>query len=108
MKRGNVVLVRMPNSPASKARPCLVVQRDSTLDDPLKVTVCPLTTTLRGITSRRPFVAPSSENGLDAPSEVQIDWVYTFEVVRIGAIIGMVDVATMREVDTALRRWLDL
>lgn len=108
MKRGDVVLVRQPNTPASKARPCVVVQRDSALEAEAKFTVCPMTSHLRGAIGQRPFVSPAAENGLRAPSEVEIDWIYTYPVEVIDGVIGHLDRATMEQVDVGLRRWLQL
>ena len=108
MTRGDIVLVREPKSPASKARPSLIVQRTSTLKASSKITLCPITSTLKGGTGRRPFVAPSPENGLLEPSEVQVDWIFSFFRESVGRVIGRLDDVTMREVDAALRRWLDL
>lgn len=108
MKRGDVILIRDPGSPASKARPCVVVQRDSALATATKVTICPLTSRLRGAAGQRPFVAPSAENGLRVPSEVEVDWIFTHPRERLGTIIGRIDAATIETVEIALRRWLDL
>jgi mRNA interferase MazF len=108
MKRGDIVLIREPGTPASKARPCVIVQRTSTLDDPPKITACPLTSELRGAAGQRPFVAPGPGTGLRRPSEVEIDWIYTHRVDHVGAVIGSVDSATLDLIDIALRRWLDL
>jgi mRNA interferase MazF len=101
-------LVRMPGTPAGKARPCLIVQRESTLAESRKVTVCPFTSSVAGSKTGRPLVVPSSENGLRRPSEIEIDWVYTFRIDVVGETIGRLDANTMRMVDEALRRWLDL
>ncbi len=108
MKRADVVLVREPGSPAGKARPCIVVQRDSALEVAAKVTVCPLTSHLRGPAGQRPFVAPTKENGLRVPSEVQVDWIFTHPVEAIGDSIGRLDAVAMDQIDFALRAWLDL
>lgn len=108
MKRGDVVLIRQPGTPAAKARPCVIVQRDSALPSAAKVSACSLTSHLRGAVGQRPFVAPTSENGLKLPSEVQVDWIYTHPIEWIEGVIGQLDADTMNEVDTALRRWLDL
>lgn len=108
MKRGDLILVREPNTPASKARPYVVVQRDSALDDPIRLTGCPLTSHLRGAEGQRPFVAPTEENGLRQPSEIQVDLVYTHAIERVAGVIGHLDSATMQLVDQALRRWLAL
>ena len=108
MKRGDVILIREPNTPAGKARPYVVIQRSSTLDASAKVTGCPLTSQLRGAEGQRPLVVPTNENGLRGPSEVQVDWIYTHRLARVDRIIGQLDDATMRQVDDALRRWLAL
>jgi mRNA interferase MazF len=108
MRRGDVVLVRQPNTPAGKARPCVVVQRDSALDAPNKVTVCPLTSHVHGSAGQRPFVAPTPENGLRLPSEVEADWIYTYPIEVIGGVIGRLDKATIEKIDLSLRHWLEL
>lgn len=108
MKRGDLVLVREPNTPAGKARPYVVVQRDSALDAPVKITGCPLTSRLRGSEGQRPFVAPTPENGLRQPSEVEVDWIYTHALDRVDHVIGRLDDATMKVIDESLRRWLAL
>jgi mRNA interferase MazF len=73
-----------------------------------KVSVCPLTSHLRGARGQRPLVAPDPLNGLMKPSEVQVDWIYTHENKYIGERVGSVDDATLEQIDIALRRWLDL
>ena len=103
-----MILVREPNTPASKARPYVVVQRDSTLQNATKVTGCPITSTIKGVAGRRPIVTPSDENGLRRPSEVEIDWTYTHPLERVGGRIGSLDEQTMSVIDAALRRWFDL
>ncbi len=108
MMRGDVVLVREPGSPASKARPCIVVQRSSAAAVADKLTVCPLTSQLRGAAGQRPFVAPTTENGLTRPSEVEVDRIFTHPVTSIAGRIGVLDRATLVQIDDALRRWLDL
>lgn len=108
MKRGAVVLIREPGTPAAKARPCVIVQRTASLAGATKVTVCSLTSILTGAEGQRPFVAPSADNGLRKPSEVEADWIYTHPVEYLGGVIGHLDPATMEQVDVALRRWLHL
>lgn len=108
MNRGDVILVRQQGTSSSKARPCVVVQRDSSLSATSKVIVCALTTEVRGVGSQRPFVVPSAMNGLRHPSEVQVDWIYTHPVNNVGPVIGRLDRAAMEQVEVALRRWLDV
>lgn len=108
MRRGDIVIVRERGTPAGKRRPCVVIQRDSTLAVATKVTVCPLTTSLRGPDAGRPQLVPTAENGLRQASEVQIDWIYTFDSNRVIATIGRLDATALARIDEALRRWLDL
>lgn len=108
MKRGDVVLIQESGTPTAKARPCVIVQRESGLAAAAKITVCPMTSRLRGAQGQRPFVAPTQENGLTRPSEVQVDWIYTHPREFIGPRIGTVDTATFEQIELALRRWLDL
>ena len=108
MKRGDVILIREPNTPAGKARPYIVVQRNSALDEPDKVTGCPLTSRLKGAAGQRPFVAPTPDNRLRTPSEVEVDWIYTHPIERVGGVIGRVDKPTLDAIDVSLKRWLAL
>lgn len=108
MRRGDLVLLSATNSPTAKPRPCLVVQRDSALATGDKLTVCPLTSRVRGPAGERPFVAPAPGNGLRVASEVEVDWIFTYATDRVGGVIGRLDDAAMTLVDQALRRWLAL
>ena len=108
VNRGSVVIVRMGDTPAAKARPCVIVSRQSAVERGDKVTVCPLTSVLKGAGGWRPFLPPDSGNGLRRPSEVQVDWVFTVHVDRIGALVGQVDEAAVDGIDMMLRHWLAL
>ena len=108
MKRGSVVIFRESNSPAAKARPCIVVQSAATLSVSTKVIAVPLSTTIRNIPMARPLIAPNSENGLNRLCEAEVDWVFSFKRERLGAVIGQLDTGVMQQIDAALRRWLDL
>ena len=108
MRRGDVILAREPGTPASKARPCLIMQRTGTLNVSTKITACPLTTMLRGLGGQRPLVVPSPLNGLTRPSEVQFDWVHSFRRECVLKMIGQVEDEVVDQVDAVLRAWLDL
>ena len=108
LKRGDIIRVRQPKTPAAKARPYIIIQRDDTLADATKITGCPLTSHLRGTNGVRPQVMPTPENRLRALSEVEMDWIYTHPIEMVGGLIGRVDEGTMESIDEALRRWLDL
>lgn len=108
MNRGDIVTILATSGPARKARPCLVIQRTASLLDAPKISVCPLSSELRFESGVRPLVNPTRENGLLKISQIEIDWIYTYRIERVGTVIGTIDAATMLRVDESLRRWLDL
>ncbi len=108
MKRGDLYIVREPGSIASNARPCLVVQSELALPALVYVTMCPVTSHLRGIPQIRIPIAPDADNGLERLSEVEVDLIETVKVANLGPLIGHAGPGVMRRVDDALRRWLDL
>jgi mRNA interferase MazF len=108
VKRGEIVVFRESGSPASKSRPCIVVQRDATLPGATKITAVPLTSALSGVGDQRPLLVPTVENGLRRISEAQVDWIFSFETIHLGPQVGEVEPEVMKQVDEALRLWLDL
>ena len=108
MKRGDFVIVREPGTDASKARPCLVVQSDEVMELGPMISVCPLTSTLRGDDLIRIPVNPEARNGLQKASEIEIDRLQVVSRSRIARTIGQASRSTILKVDDALRRWLDL
>ena len=94
IRRGTVVLVRLPRD---KARPAVVV-RSNLLAALSDATVLPITTDLRANVSLRIDLAPSAESGLRAPSQVMVDWPQTVRFSDMGAAIGSLDAATMRAI----------
>ncbi|KQT33589.1 hypothetical protein ASG29_06050 [Sphingomonas sp. Leaf412] len=107
MTRGDIVLVRSTRGAATKARPCVVVQRDSAGALP-KLTVCPMTSQVDQENDLRPVVVPSQANGLIQVSQIEIDWILTEDLRYFGRRIGTVEPTVLAAIDTALRRWLDL
>lgn len=94
VRRGTVVLVRLPRD---KARPAVVVRSDL-LRELSYATVLPITTELRVGISMRIDLAPSRENGLREASQVMVDWPQTVRFSDMGQAIGQVDMATMRTI----------
>jgi mRNA interferase MazF len=108
VKRGDFVIAREPGTDASKARPCLVIQSDDLIDSAVTITICPLTSTLRGTDLIRIPVSPDSANGLRKASEIAIDRVQFVPKSRIATVAGHASASLLNRVDDALRRWLDL
>ena len=61
-------------------------------------TILPITSDLRENVSLRIDIAPSLTNGLRVASQVMTDWPQTIRFSDIGAVIGRLDTATMREI----------
>lgn len=94
--RGEVRLVKFPAP--DKARPALMLTRDSALGYLTKVTVAPLTT-VRGVPSE---VTLGPEDGMKAVCAVNLHNVVTIDKSRLGRRVGQLDEAKMRQVCAAL------
>jgi mRNA interferase MazF len=92
IRRGAVVLVRLPND---KSRPAVVKRADISAGLPY-ATILPLTTELRQDVDLRITVQPAEQNGLRETSQIMVDWPQTVRAKTMGAVIGQLDDATMR------------
>ena len=94
VRRGTVVLVRLPND---KARPAVVVRSDL-LCELSYATVLPITTERREGISMRIDLEATPGNGLRKRSQVMVDWPQTVRCSDMGEVIGRLDSETMRAV----------
>lgn len=94
MKRGDLVLVGSAGD-HGKPGPALVVQTDLFAEHP-SVTICRLTTHLQQTPLFRHMVEPCPENGLAAPSQVQIDKIMAIPRQKVGQTIGTLTGKQMR------------
>ncbi len=69
-----------------KARPVLILTRDVVRPHLATVTVAPITTAIRGLSTE---VALDATNGLDGPSVVSCDNITTIPASALGAQIGI-------------------
>jgi mRNA interferase MazF len=69
-----------------KSRPVLVLTRETVRPHLTTVTIAPITTTIRGLSTEVPV---DGANGLSAPSIVSCDNVTTIPVQTLGAQIGV-------------------
>ena len=99
MRRGELYWVRLPQ-PVGK-RPVLVVSRDATLAVRTRVTVAPVTRTIRGIRSE---VALGRKHGLHAASVANCDNLQTIPKAALGPRpIGKLPIPELVDLDHALR-----
>ncbi|MCK6563498.1 MAG: type II toxin-antitoxin system PemK/MazF family toxin [Dehalococcoidia bacterium] len=82
-----------------KRRPVLVLTRNSVIGVLSRVTVAPITTTIRGIPTE---VVIGEDEGLRQPSAVNLDNIQTVPRNDIGQFIGALSPARMRHVEAAI------
>ncbi len=88
-----------------KARLVLVLTRELVRPHLATVTVAPITTTIRGLSTEVPVGAV---NGLDGPSVVQCDHVTTMPTDRLGRQVGVLLDAQETLLTAAIRAAFDL
>ncbi len=104
IKRGAVVTVALPGD-FGKLRPAVVLRSDRFAAHQL-VNLLPLTTFRRNAPMLRVDVAPSTGNGLTAPSQAMIDTLQSVRVRRIGGTIGQLAAADLRRITRAVAVYL--
>ena len=95
-----ICLVRL-----DKTRPALVLTREGARSAMTKVTIAPITTTIKGLSSEVP-VGP--ENGLDHDCVVSLDNVVTVPTSRLGRTIGFLSAEQEDDLARAVVRAYDL
>lgn len=97
LERGEVRLFRFP--PPDKQRPVLVLTRTSALRYLARVTVAPVTSTVRGVPSE---VALGPDDGMRVPCAVNLHNVVTVPRAGLGRRVAQLGEQRMREVCAAL------
>ncbi|NMM91276.1 mRNA interferase MazF3 [Rhodococcus sp. SRB_17] len=88
-----------------KVRPVLVLTRELVRPHLTRVTVAPITTTIRGLSTE---VAVGRANGLDADSVINCDSITTIPVSALGQGIGYFFPAQEESLSGAIRAAFDL
>ncbi len=97
VERGDVRLFDFP--PPDKARPVLVLTRDSAIGYLSRVTVAPITSTIRGVPSD---VVLGPDDGMKQPCAVNLHNVVTVSKQHLGRRLGSLEPRRMREICEAL------
>lgn len=97
LERGEVRLYRFP--PLDKQRPVLILTRRSALRYLARVTVAPITSTIRGVPSE---VALGIEDGMRQPCAVNLHNVVTVARDGLGRRVAELGADRMRQVCAAL------
>lgn len=97
LERGEIRLYQF--APPDKSRPVLVLTRGESIRYLSKVTVAPITSTIRGVASEVPL---DVEDGLKAPSVVNLHNIVTVSQTGIGRRIAKLSGEKMRRVCEAI------
>jgi len=97
IERGEIRLVTFP--PPDKPRPVLILTRDSAIGYLSRVTVAPITSSIRSVPSE---VLVGSDDGLKQPSAINLHNVVTVAKNAVGRRVARLGEARMREVCRAL------
>jgi|SRR5450432_3544289 mRNA interferase MazF len=104
MNRGDIVTVALPGA-YGKPRPAVIVQADR-FNHLGSITFLPFTSDLLPAEIFRILVNLSSENGLQAPSQIMADKCSTLPLAKVGSVFGRLGAADLGRVDRALAAFL--
>ena len=107
IKRGDVVICAAPGD-YGKPRPAVVVQSDLFNGTHASVAVCLITSHLEDAPLFRIPVGAGRTTGLKSESQVMVDKVIAVPRNKITGRAGMLPASVLKEVDDALRLWLEL
>jgi mRNA interferase MazF len=104
--RGDFVTIAMQGD-FGKPRPALVIQSEK-FDEHATVTVLLVSSTLIDAPLFRVTVQPSTENGLQKPSQVMVDKAMTLKRDRLGVPFGSIDSDKLLQVERCLAVFLGI
>ena len=104
MNRGDIVTVALPGA-YGKPRPAVIVQADR-FNHLGSITFLPFTSDLLPAEIFRILVNLSSENGLQAPSQIMADKCSTLPLAKVGSVFGRLGAADLGRVDRVLAAFL--
>jgi mRNA interferase MazF len=107
IKRGDVVICAAPGD-YDKPRPAVVVQSDPFNGTHSSVVVCLITSHLEDAPLFRIPLPAGRTTGLKLQSQVMVDKVIAVPRNRITGRTGVLAAGALKEIDNALRLWLDL
>jgi mRNA interferase MazF len=107
IKRGDVVICAAPGD-YDKPRPAVVVQSDLFNGTHSSVVVCLITSHLEDAPLFRIPLPAGRTTGLKLQSQVMVDKVIAVPRNRITGRTGVLAAGALKEIDNALRLWLDL
>jgi len=104
--RGDLVTIAMQGD-FGKPRPALVIQANP-FSEHSSATVLPITSTIVAAPLLRVTVQPSTENGLQKPSQVMVDKAMTVKRDKLGPTFGHIDTDVLVQVERCLAVFLGI
>jgi len=104
--RGDLVTIAIQGD-FGKPRPALVIQADQ-FSGHGSVSVLPVTSTLVAAPLLRVAIQPSTENGLQKPSQVMVDKAMTVRRDKVGPAFGRIDADALVEIERCLAVFLGI
>lgn len=95
--RGDIRMYRF--APPDKQRPVVVLTRESIVDRLARVTVAPVTSTIRGVASE---VALGVEDGLKQPSAINLHNIVTVPKEGLGRRVAQLNESRLEEICAAI------
>jgi mRNA interferase MazF len=114
MKRGEIILVELPQADTSGheqvgTRPALVVHDDATSGSLSVVMIVPMTSNLN--TKNYPhtiLIQPSRQNGLNVPSVLLVFQLRAIDKRRVVKTLGLLEASMMEQVNLELKKLLGI
>ena len=105
MKKGNIILIPFPftDLSGSKIRPAVVLNNSG-----LDVTICFISSQLKGKLDCDIAVLPSNKNGLKALSLIRVGKIATIDSSLVLGLLGELSFTEIEELDKGLKKYLQL
>lgn len=102
VKRGDIITVAVAGD-YGKPHPAVIVQSDLMIDSGAQsVILCLLTSHIVPVETFRMTLQPTPTNGLQKPSQIMIDKMFTASYSKIGNVIGKLSKQQKQELDRKL------
>ena len=85
-----------------KPRPAVILHADEFIENHVTLLLCPLTTFLADSPAFRPTLNPSSQNGLNAVSQIMVNKLTHLRKTAISQVIGHLNDEEIQQLETAL------
>ena len=102
MKRGDIVTVAIPGD-YGKPRPAVTIQSDLLIDSGAQsLLVCLITSWIEEVKTFRITLDPSPNNGLQKPSQIMVDKIFSANRQKVGPVIGFLSSDELSELNRKL------